>query len=131
MIISKRIFLVDGVGAVINALLLGVVLPLFHNEIGMPENSLYFLSIFPVLYCFYSFGCFSKTKPIKKYHLYTIGSLNIIYCLISVFKVAEHLGSLTDYGFAYFLIEIVAILLMSAYEIKLGITLSKMSSILK
>jgi hypothetical protein len=125
----KRIFLIDGIGAVFSSLLLGVILPLFHVEIGMPKNSLYFLSLFPVLYCFFSFGCYSKTKSIKKYHLYIIGSLNLIYCLISVFKVAEHLGSLTDLGFAYFLIEIIVVLLIAAYEIKLSITLSKMNSI--
>ncbi len=127
----KTLFLIDGIGAVISALSLGIILPLFHQHIGVPKQSLYFLSLFPVLYCFYSFGCFSKVKALKSYHLYIIGALNLLYCIVSVFTLAQFLGSLTDLGYGYFLIEIILVLLLAAYEIKQGILLGEINASLQ
>ena len=40
----KKIFLIDGTGAMITTIMLGLVLPAFRSEIGMPIDYLYVLS---------------------------------------------------------------------------------------
>lgn len=126
---KRNIFLLDGVGALISTLFLGIILPYNYELIGLPKSTLYFLSIFPLLFCFYSFGCFTKIKTLKPYHYFVIAFLNLSYCTITVFTVARFLGGFTDLGYIYFLIELIIILILAAYEMKVGILLYKMKKI--
>ena len=40
----KKLFLIDSLGALISAVMLGLVLTRFEHIFGMPQNVLYFLS---------------------------------------------------------------------------------------
>ena len=47
----KKLFLIDGFGAIISAFLLGVVLVKFEEKIGVPVSVLYLLATIPLFFC--------------------------------------------------------------------------------
>jgi hypothetical protein len=51
----KLLFLIDGVGALLSAFLLGVVLASAETTFGMPSKTLYFLATLACLFALYSF----------------------------------------------------------------------------
>ena len=57
---SKKLFLIDGFGAIISAFLLGVVLVKFQEKIGVPVSVLYLLATIPVFFAAYDFYCYQK-----------------------------------------------------------------------
>ena len=67
----KKLFLVDGVGALLSAILLWV-LAQFENMLGLPSKVLYVLSVMPCFFAIYSIFCF--VKKIENWRL-------IIFCL--------------------------------------------------
>ncbi|MGC6423012.1 MAG: hypothetical protein ACON47_03735 [Flavobacteriaceae bacterium] len=51
----KRIFEIDGFGAILSAFLLGIVLVKLENLFGIPKPTLYVLASFPGLFAIYDF----------------------------------------------------------------------------
>ncbi|MEM6633615.1 MAG: hypothetical protein AAF694_28335 [Bacteroidota bacterium] len=49
----KKLLIIDGLGALLSAFLLGVVLVRFESQVGMPRNSLYVLAAFPCIFAIY------------------------------------------------------------------------------
>jgi len=54
----KTLFLVDGIGALLTALLLFAVLRPFHELFGMPQITVTYLSIIAAIFCLYSMSCY-------------------------------------------------------------------------
>jgi hypothetical protein len=116
----KLLFLVDSFGAVLTAICLGVVLPIFHELIGLPEPTLYLLAI---LACFYgSFSVFSYfflSRQIKLC-LRIIGAANLFYCCLVISLIIFLFKSVTIPGLIYFSIEVVIIAVLAITELKLS-----------
>ena len=108
----KNIFLVDGLGALLSALMLGIVLPSFKNEIGMPTAVLVVLSLVALVLGGYSVTCFFFAKASKRNLLKLIMVANLVYCLTTAFLVTKYLSALTKLGVAYFIGEILIILIL-------------------
>ena len=60
---SKRIFLIDGAGALVSTLALGLVLPAFQSHIGMPSEILYGLAAAPALFLIYDLSVVRWANP--------------------------------------------------------------------
>lgn len=118
MLITKNIFLIDGIGAIISALFLGVILVHFQELIGMPKYLLYFLAVFPIFFAFYSFGCYFFLKKKLNSFLKGIAVLNLLYaCLtISILLFYEH--HLSFLGYTYFIIEVLILAILIRLEFK-------------
>jgi len=58
----KKLFLFDGFGAILSALLLGVVLVELESIFGIPRKTLYFLAFLPCLFATYDFFCYFRMK---------------------------------------------------------------------
>ena len=112
----KKIFLIDGVGALVSLLLLGCVLPFFQTYIGMPLDTLYLLTFFAVFFCFYSFNCYLREipNPITCLKLIIFG--NSLYGVITAALVVRHFSKLTSLGLIYFLCDVTVIFGVVAYE---------------
>jgi hypothetical protein len=50
----KNLFLLDSLGALLSAILLGVILVSFENAFGMPQKTLYTLSYTAIIFSIYS-----------------------------------------------------------------------------
>lgn len=118
MLITKNIFLIDGIGAVISALFLGVISVHFKEFIGMPTKVLYFLAIFPICFASYSFSCFFFVKKKLNSFLKGIAILNLLYaCMtISILLLYEH--KLSFLGYAYFIVEVLILAILIRLEFK-------------
>ena len=63
----KKLFLLDGLGAILSAILLGVVLVNQQALFGIPKPTLYFLASLPCLFAVYDFYCYLMIlKPVNK-----------------------------------------------------------------
>ena len=80
----QRIFLIDGIGALVSAILLGLVLTKLETLFGLPKNVLYVLSVFAFLFSIYSFtnAIINPVKPAPR--LVIIAVANLLYCLLTV-----------------------------------------------
>lgn len=116
----QKLFLIDGLGAILSAFLLGVVLTRFEQVFGIPSKTLYFLAIIPIFFAIYDLYSYQKKHQKVGLLLKGIAILNLIYCLISVALIGLHLNTITIFGCIYFLIEIVIVLILMSIEFKVA-----------
>jgi hypothetical protein len=112
----KTLFLIDGLGAILSALMLGVVLVHFQDLIGMPIRALYVLAFLPCLFMIYSFSCFFFLRDNWSPYLKFIAIVNFLYCLLSIGMMIVHRESLTVIGYIYFIVEIIIVLVIAGIE---------------
>lgn len=117
-LIYKRIFLIDSLGALLSAFLLGIVLVRFETAFRMPRDVLYFLAVFACVLAVYSCLCCLFAKENWKIWLKIIGLANIFYSFITLILVLYFYKEITNLGLLYFLTEIAIILILAKIEIK-------------
>ena len=114
----RNLFLLDGIGAIVSATFLGVILVRLEQYIGMPNDTLYLLAILALGLSLYSLSCYlffpSKWKPFLKF----IAAANSMYCLFTLCLIGYHFQSLSLLGLSYFLLEICVIILLVRIEWK-------------
>ena len=112
----RQLFLLDGIGALFSAFMLGVILVRFESVFGMPSDTLYFLAFLPCLFAVYDFICYflklENWRPFLKF----IAIANVTYCIISIVEIYLHYHSLTTLGLGYFIIEIIIVFTLAMYE---------------
>ncbi len=121
----KKLFLIDGFGAILSAFLLGVVLPKFEAILGIPSSVLYFLATIPIFFAIYDFYCYQKVHQKTGLFLKGIALLNLIYCCISLALAFYHFEAITNLGWIYILIEIIILFLLAIFEFKVGQKIKK------
>jgi hypothetical protein len=113
-----KLFLADSIGALLSALLLGIVLVNLEHTFGMPKNTLYILSLCAIAFCIYSFLCFFfKVKnwpPFMK----AIAITNLGYCCLTLGLVIYFHQQITALGYIYFILEIIIIIMLAIIELK-------------
>ncbi len=109
-------FLIDGLGALVSALLLGIVLVQFNDLFGMPVKVLYPLADIALAFCVYSLACYLLVKKKAKPYLQLIAVLNLLYCLLTIILVFYHHNTLSVLGYLYFVGEIIIITLLAYIE---------------
>lgn len=114
---KRLLFAVDGVGALLSAVTLGLVLPVFQAWIGLQLSVLFLLAIGALALAIYSlvnaFGIILY-RPI--WLKITIAG-NIFYCATTAMLLIAFSGQITALGAAYFLGELVIILALATIEI--------------
>lgn len=109
---ERTIFLFDGLGAVLSALLTGLVLP--RLGLGLPAEVFYGLAAFPVVYSIYSMTCFRVTV-IKPWMLLGVIAANSLYCVVSGLVLLRS-TTITPWGQVVLLGEIAVVLAVVAIE---------------
>ena len=112
----RRIFLIDGAGAVLTAFLLCVVLASFQFFFGMPAQVLYVLGAVAVVFAVYSFSCYCWLKRNHRSFLAAIIIANLLYAVLSLGLVIYYFPQLSNWGLLYFAGEIIVILVLVAIE---------------
>ena len=124
----KNLFLIDGLGAILSAFLLGFVLVKFQIIFGIPPSTLYILAVMPLFIALCDFYCYRKSNQKTGLLLKIIAILNLTYCSISLGFVFYHFETITNLGLVYILIEIVIVLLFAIIEFITGIKVIKEST---
>ena len=113
----KQLFLIDGLGAILTALMLYVVLPAFGEYFQMPPNTLRFLSAIACILAIYSLCCYFFLDENRPLFLRIIGIGNLLYCLLTVAFLINYYHLLTTLDFIYFTVEIIIISGLAFIEI--------------
>jgi hypothetical protein len=115
---SKRLFLIDGLGACLTAFFLVAILARFEDSFGMPRTVLYFLSLVACIYAIYSFCCHFFISSNWRPYLKAIAIANAIYCCLTFGLVIYFYPILTILGLLYFLLEIIVVSILVLIELK-------------
>lgn len=110
------VFLFDALGALLSALLLGLVLPSLQAYVGMPVSVLHFLAGIACIFLLYSSVCYFFVREGWLPFLKAIIAANSIYIIISVGLIFYHFQQLTSWGITYFVLEIIVLFGVVAYE---------------
>jgi hypothetical protein len=116
---AKTILFVDGAGAMVSAVSLGVVLPAIQPWIGMPTYILYPLALVACVFGTYSFSARQFANLSKPIWLRIIIAANLSYCVATLALLGVHASDLTYLGFTYFILElaIVGALVAAEYRV--------------
>jgi hypothetical protein len=120
----KKLFLIDSIGALLSAILLGLVLARFENIFGMPPKTLYALSFIACIFSIYSFLCFSGKIENWRPYLKIIAIANLLYCLLTIGLIIYFYQKLTVLGLIYFVLEIIIITILAMIELKTAANLN-------
>ncbi len=114
----KPLFLLDGLGALLSTLCLGLILPAWQPLFGMPREILWILAAIAAVFASYSLLCYWLLKRNHQAFLRLITLANALYACLSLALVIVHFPQLTPLGIAYFSLElfILAILITIEYR---------------
>lgn len=114
----KKLLLVDSLGALLSAFMLGIILAHFHDLFGMPPKVLYPLSFIAILFALHSFYCYFRAAKTWKISLKIIALANLMYGCITAVLVIYLYQQLTALGIAYFGTELLIIIGLAIVELK-------------
>jgi len=116
---GRQVFLIDAVGAIISALSLLIPYSL-ETLFGMPKNTVGIFICIAIVYFIYSSTIYLVKIENWKPYLTIIALLNISYCLFTMYHIFKNSDTITLYGFVYFIGEILIILTLSIFELRLS-----------
>ena len=118
--IPKKLFIVDGIGALLTTFLLSVILTKFESFFGIPSSTLYLMAVFPVVYFIFDLYAYNASSEYTGRNLKMIAIMNLLYCCISFGFCIYHMQEVTIWGWLYVLGEIAIIIFLSIFEISVG-----------
>ncbi|MEM7571709.1 MAG: hypothetical protein AAF433_02360 [Bacteroidota bacterium] len=116
----RTFFLVDGLGALISAFLLGVVLVKWEHLFGMPVVTLYYLALAAGAFMVYSLSCYLFFPKNWRPLLRLIALVNLSYCALTLSLLFYHQPQLTVWGNAYFILEIILVATLAFLELRVA-----------
>ncbi len=116
----KRLFLLDAIGAIISAFLLGVALVYFETYFGIPKETLYVLATLPIFLAIYDLIIYFFVDSNLSLLLKIIAVTNLLYCMFSLGLAMFHFESITLLGWTYIIIEVLIVVLLACYELRVA-----------
>lgn len=116
----KKLMLIDGLGAVLSAFMLGFVLIQCNSFIGMPEHLLRGLSILASIYAIYSLYCYSQISQLRPIHFRLIAAANLFHSIFTLVLVIVNFHILATLGLIYFFVEILILCFIVFLELKVA-----------
>lgn len=113
-----RIFLVDGLGALLSSALLLLLIAPFETYFGMPQQIVFILGAVAFVLMSYSFTCYSIKSAKWRTHLKFIIAANIVYAFITITLVFIYFDQLTSLGLLYFLLELFVLMVLVYLELQ-------------
>jgi hypothetical protein len=111
---ANRIFLIDGTGACLSAVLLYTI-GQFEAVFGLPEKVASLLALLPITFAMYAF--FSHFRPFRRWRIRILSVANIIYCCITLAII--FVLPLSIYGILYFVGEKAIVIPLAVMEWKI------------
>ena len=121
----KQLFLIDSLGALLTAVMLGLVMVQFENHFGMPHEVLHYLASIACVFSIYSFLCFLRLTQNWRPYLKTIAIANLSYCGLTMVLVIFLFQKLTIVDLVYFALEIIVVTTLVFIELKTAVKLAE------
>lgn len=117
---KNSLFLLDGIGALVSALMLGYVLPhpLYYDLIGMPVGVMHGLATVAVIFAGYSLTCRWRIANYKPIWLKTIIAGNSLYSLLTIALMFIYSSQMTVLGSIYFTAELIVLVIIILIEVR-------------
>lgn len=116
--VPKKLFLFDGIGAMLSWAILFLILIPNHQMIGIPAAALKFLATFPILFAaFDAIVSYLRPKSFKPF-INIVIALNVGYCALTLSHILMFSSTISWIGAVYFVSEILIILLLVRIELK-------------
>ncbi|MEQ8706424.1 MAG: hypothetical protein RIC19_21005 [Phaeodactylibacter sp.] len=109
---AKKMLLLDGVGALVTATMLSQVLARHVPLFGMPKEVLHILSGVALCFAVFSLTSHLLVKSGFDRYLSIILIANITYCITTLVLMGVHIEKLTWLGIAYFIGEVIIVLIL-------------------
>lgn len=116
----KQLFLIDSLGGLLSAFMLGIVLVQLETWIGMPAEVLQQLASMACLYFVYSLVCFLLVKKNWQFYMRFIAVANLLYCCLTMVLVMQLHSELTILGIIYFVVEVFIIASLAVVELNVA-----------
>lgn len=116
----RRLFLIDALGALLTASILGLLLPHFAQGWGIPRRDLYFLAGGVLLLFFYSISIFLIQPRYWLMYLRIIAGANFSYCLLTLALLWHWRQSAQTMAYTYFIGEALVIFGIARWEWRYG-----------
>lgn len=115
----ERLFIVDGIGALVTSGTLLGVARWYPIAFGLPTDILVVLGRIAVVFAVYSITCFVVRPRRARLLLRLIALANLSYCVLTLWAVVRHGAVMTPLGVAYFFMETVIVVGLSYVELTL------------
>ena len=120
MVLPKKIFLIDGAGALLTALTLIFAPVLLPGIFGLPQANTLLLGSIAVCFAVYSLYNYIRFNPTRwKLLLRIIALANLAYCLLSLVMIIYFYKQVTVLGWIYFTGEIAIIISLFLWEMNI------------
>lgn len=116
----RMIFVIDGVGAFTSVIMLGVVLIIFNDMIGMPPAFLAALACTAFFMAIYDLSTYHVATRFWRGFLRVIATANVLYSLASIALIIYFFNQLTNLGLIYFVLEVSIILILAMMQFRLA-----------
>lgn len=113
----RSLFVIDGLGALVSAISLGLVLSNLVGIFGIPQETLYLLASFPVFFALFDLLSYRQKKGIRR-NLRAIAWANLLYCGLSIVLSFYHFETITLWGWAYIIGEVLIVVFLALLELK-------------
>lgn len=118
----KKLFLADGVGAMLTAFLIIALLVPFNEWFKMPLKALYILATMATAFGIYSVCCYLLVGNNWKPYLLLIAFANLLYCFATIALVVYYYQTLTILAVIYFFSELMIMGCLLTIELMVGFT---------
>lgn len=113
----SKLFLIDATGALLSFICLGILIPFFQREFGIPMPILFYLATFAFLMTLLSLINYSAKSFINKRLGLTI-LFNFFYGFISLIILLKLWNEISILGISYLILEKIILSILIVYEIK-------------
>ncbi len=114
----QKLFLLDGVGAFISAIFLGIVLVWLNDFIGMPVQVLYVLATLAAFYMIFSLSCYYFEPNAWRICLRIIATANFLHCILTIGLLYQYRAQIQPLGWLYFVGELLILFFIVNLEWK-------------
>jgi len=115
----KKIFLLDGIGALMTALIVGFVVGLNPELFGVPSSICKLLSLIAFVFAAYSCGCFFLLPQFSIWFLFVICAANSLYILYTLALVVRYFETIKVLGIVYFILEAIIVGVLISFEVRM------------
>lgn len=116
--LHRKLFLVDAIGALVSAVMLGIVLVHWQPLIGISTQTLYFLAALPCFFMMHSYYRYLTALDTWRRPLQIVAIANLLFCALTSVLMIYHKDQITELGMLYFIVEIIIVMTLSILQLK-------------
>lgn len=117
----RKLFLLDGTGALVSAISLGLVLPLLQEYIGLPVGTLRMLGVLALCYALWSLACYFFLPEKWPGFMKIISLANLSHCVLTAVLLLLGWENVQPLGWLYFGVEMAIVLPLAWWEWKVAV----------